>query len=136
MLLDVGVSISCYDLAFMHSVWRSSQLVPVGLIPRIHAAVSTAVPTGSRLRPTHQQANITSDMTHISSIDGKTSSGDLSAAKSINQLRSFEFLGGVHVWWHKKYSLLLSKAIMFRSHDMKVGSLVKIFSIVTNLTIL
>lgn len=36
MLLDPSVIVSCDNLAFTHSVWRSSKLVPVGYIPRLH----------------------------------------------------------------------------------------------------
>lgn len=116
MLLDVGVSISCSDLAFIHSVWRSSQLVPVGLIPRIHSVVSA--PTGSKLRANQQQLRNSSIDNQQLSVDGKKSVG--ATFQSDSSLSSFEFFGGVHVWWYKRYSLLLSKAIMFATHDLKV----------------
>ena len=36
MLLDPSSVVSCDSLAFTHSVWRSSKLVPVGYLPRLH----------------------------------------------------------------------------------------------------
>ena len=38
LLLDVGIRVSCTDIAFAHSVWRSSKTALIGFFPRLHAA--------------------------------------------------------------------------------------------------
>lgn len=38
LLLDVGIKLSCKDLTFAHSVWRSGKKSLVGFFPRLHAA--------------------------------------------------------------------------------------------------
>jgi predicted glycosyltransferase involved in capsule biosynthesis len=35
LFLDADVLISCDDLKFMHSVWKSSQISAIGLFPRL-----------------------------------------------------------------------------------------------------
>jgi len=44
LLLDVGVKLSCADLTFAHSVWRSGKKSLVGFFPRLHAAPETVPP--------------------------------------------------------------------------------------------
>ena len=40
LLLDADVLVSCADLAFAHSVWRSGQNALVGFFPRLHQSVN------------------------------------------------------------------------------------------------
>jgi Glycosyl transferase family 64 domain len=39
MLLDANIRMSCESIKFMQTVWRSSQVVPVGLLPKLHRCV-------------------------------------------------------------------------------------------------
>lgn len=90
MFLDVDVTLACHDLEFLHSVWKSSRIVPVGLFPRLH-----------------------------------WKSPQLKAQALGKNYESFNFNygGWVHVWWHQKYSLLLSKVIMVDKDGFKVRSM-------------
>jgi hypothetical protein len=64
LLLDVGMKLSCTDLTFAHSVWRSGKKSLIGFFPRLHAIPEAVAPDQLAIRrsilmDTHIMGDIT-----------------------------------------------------------------------------
>jgi hypothetical protein len=84
LLLDVSARVSCKDLQFAHSVWRSGKSALVGFFPRLHAppAITTTTTT-------------------------TTTSENAPAPAPAVAVGGYTFYGKYHVWWNSVYSIML-----------------------------
>lgn len=128
MLLDASITVSCTDLQFTHSVWRSSKHVPVGYIPRLHHMDNNFMSSKNGIRTFRKSFNISTmsfaPLTNVGIDKLSKDAANSTTAPMERHLQlatpSFFYHNGLYVWWYQRYSIILSKAIMIRAKDLQV----------------
>ncbi len=95
LLLDSSVLISCNDLRFAYSVWRSGKTAMVGFYPRLH-----------QYQYQHENEHTTTTSSESQLESDPKSSTTVTSTSTTNKSK-YSYYGKYHVWWNSIYSILL-----------------------------